>query len=432
MTSSFSKTPLRADLTTASSRIERYQRVRRFSEELCKPLVDEDYVIQSMPDVSPTKWHLAHTTWFWEVFLLVPSIPGYRLFHPQYPYLFNSYYNSLGDRHCRPKRGVLSRPTVRETYEYRRYVDEHVQELLVRGDEDRLAQLAMIVELGLHHEQQHQELMLTDIKHVFSCNPLNLIYRERKASAPANIPPIRWISWPGGLSSIGHSGDGFAFDNEGPRHQQFLQPFQLASRLVTNGEYLDFINDGGYTNPLLWLSDGWIKVQHEHWQAPLYWEKRDGDWWMMTLGGWREVERTEPVCHLSYYEADAYARWVGARLPTEAEWEIAAQGAAVRGNFVENQQYHPMPLSAEAANESVAQLYGDVWEWTQSAYLPYPGYRWTDGALGEYNGKFMCNQFVLRGGSCATSLTHIRPTYRNFFPPESRWQFMGLRLAKEG
>lgn len=433
MTSSLSNHSLIARSVAGTSLIEQYQRVRRFSEELCEPLVDEDYVIQSMPDVSPAKWHLAHTSWFWEMFLLTPSVPGYQLFHPQYPYLFNSYYNSLGDRHCRPKRGVLSRPTVTDTYEYRRHIDEHVLELLEKMDADQLAQVAPIVELGLHHEQQHQELMVTDIKHVFSCNPLNLVYRERAAASPnaplIETPPLKWVSFAGGVYGIGHQGDGFAFDNEGPRHQQFLQPFQIASRLITNGEYLEFIKDGGYHNSLLWLSDGWIKAQNDHWQAPLYWENRDRGWWMMTLSGWREVETSEPVCHLSYYEADAYARWAGARLPTEAEWEMAAQDVAVQGNFVENRRYHPVPLSAEAAGEPIAQLYGDVWEWTQSAYLPYPGYTWANGALGEYNGKFMCNQFVLRGGSCATSQTHIRSTYRNFFYPDSRWQFMGLRLA---
>ena len=411
--------------------VEQYQKVRRFSERLCEPLVTEDYVIQSMPDVSPTKWHLAHVSWFFETFLLSPALPDYQSLHPQYAYLFNSYYNTLGERHCRPKRGLISRPTVKETYEYRRYVDEHVLDLLEKTDERQLAELAPIMILGLNHEQQHQELMVTDIKHVLSCNPLSPTYRARTPTGASNITPLEWVSFPEGLYWIGHEGSGFAFDNEGPRHRQFVQSFQLASRLVTNGEYLEFMEDGGYDNPLLWLSEGWATVRAEEWQAPLYWEQRDGRWWMMTLSGLREVDKAEPVCHVSYFEADAYARWADARLPTEAEWEVAAQEAPVEGNFVESGLYHPAPLNASTTDGKLAQMYGDVWQWTQSSYAPYPNFRPGPGAIGEYNGKFMCNQYVLRGGSCATSLSHIRSTYRNFFPANAQWQFMGIRLAKE-
>ncbi len=411
--------------------IERYQTVRRFSELLCEPLVTEDYVIQSMPDTSPTKWHLAHVTWFWETFLLAPEVPSYKSLHPDYAYLFNSYYNSLGARQSRPKRGLISRPTVQQTYDYRRYVDEQVLTLLEKLDEERLAKITPIFTLGLNHEQQHQELILTDIKHVLSANILHPIYKERSIASGSSVPALHWVSFPEGIQEIGHEGEGFFFDNEEPRHRQFLEAFQLGSRLITNGEYLAFIKDGGYRNPLLWLSDGWSTVQQEEWEAPLYWEQHDGQWEMMTLNGFRKVEESEPVCHVSYYEADAYARWADARLPTEAEWEVAARTVPMKGNFVESGLYHPAPLSASTPDGKLAQMYGDVWEWTQSAYLPYPGYKPAPGAVGEYNGKFMCNQFVLRGGSCATAESHIRSTYRNFFPPNARWQFMGIRLAKE-
>jgi ergothioneine biosynthesis protein EgtB len=380
--------------------------------------------------VSPTKWHIAHVTWFWETFLLLPALAGYQSLHPQYAYLFNSYYNTLGQRHCRPNRGLISRPTVKETYAYRRYVDEHVLDLVEQLDEGRLSEFTPIMTLGLHHEQQHQELMLTDIKHVFSCNPLSPAYVERVPTSTSSVPPVAWVSFPEGVYWIGHEGEGFAFDNEGPRHRQFVQSFQLASRLVTNGEYLAFMEDGGYENPLLWLSEGWATVQQEEWQAPLYWEKRDGRWWMMTLSGLREVDPAEPVCHVSYFEADAYARWADARLPTEAEWEVAAQDVPVEGNFVESGLYHPAPLATSTTGGKLAQMYGDVWQWTQSSYAPYPNFKPGPGAVGEYNGKFMCNQYVLRGGSCATSRSHTRSTYRNFFPANAQWQFMGIRLAK--
>jgi ergothioneine biosynthesis protein EgtB len=350
-----------------------------------------------------------------------------------YRYLFNSYYVGAGERYCRPKRGFLSRPTVAEIYEYRAHVDAHMIALLERLGASQRAQLASVVELGIHHEQQHQELLLTDIKHVFSVNPLRPTYAA-PCGPPvegSDAPTLGWRPYPEDLTWIGHTGEGFAFDNEGPPHRVFIESFQLATRLVTVGEYLAFIADGGYARPDLWLSEGWATIQAQGWQAPLYWEQIDGDWWVMTLAGMRPVEAREPVCHVSYYEADAYARWAGARLPTEAEWEVASGDADLTGNFVERQAGHPLPVHPAAAPSDLQQLFGDVWEWTQSPYTPYPGYRPIAGALGEYNGKFMCNQFVLRGGSCATSQTHIRPTYRNFFPAPARWQFTGVRLARD-
>ena len=418
--------PAQADLTLA----ERYRSVRSLSAALCETLVPEDYVIQSMPDVSPTKWHLAHTSWFFETFVLGPAIPDYRPFHPDFSYLFNSYYNAVGERHCRPRRGLVSRPTVEETYRYREYVDRWMLDLLEDADSDRLRGLTPVITLGLNHEQQHQELMLTDIKHVFTMNPLRPVYRERLIPASHDVAPLRWVSFPEGIYWIGHEGGGFAFDNEGPRHREFLQPFALASRLVTNGEYLAFIEDGGYERPEFWLSAGWSTVQEQGWKAPFYWEWHDGNWMMMTLSGMRSVEPSEPVCHVSYFEADAYAQWAGARLPTEAEWEVAATGIPMEGNFVEHGRYHPLP-APPAEDGELTQMFGDVWEWTHSAYSPYPGYKPLPGALGEYNGKFMCNQYVLRGGSCATSSSHIRRTYRNFFPPDACWQFTGIRLASD-
>ncbi len=375
-----------------------------------------------MSDVSPPKWHLAHTTWFFETFLLTEYLPGYQVFDPQFGYLFNSYYEAVGDRHPRAERGLLSRPTVAAIYNYRAHVDRSMQDLLTTTISPELTAL---VTLGLHHEQQHQELLLTDIKHILALNPLRPAYRDDLIITP-NLPvkPIEWLEYPGGLVEIGHHSDEFAFDNELPRHQTYLQNYKLADRLVTNGEYLEFIQAGGYQKSAHWLSAGWTTVQTARWQAPLYWEQIDGDWWVMTLGGLRRLDRTEPVCHVSFYEADAYASWRGQRLPTEAEWEIATEGVDLTGNFLERDLLHPTP---DAATRH--QFFGDVWEWTQSAYLPYPGFTIAPGAIGEYNGKFMCNQMVLRGGSCATSASHIRSTYRNFFPPDARWQFTGIRLA---
>lgn len=411
------------------SQAERFPQVRQVSQQLCQPLVVEDYGIQSMPDVSPPKWHLAHTTWFFETFLLVPYLQGYSVFHPQFGYLFNSYYEAVGQRHPRSQRGLLSRPTVSEVYAYRAYVDSAMEALLrERGEEPEIRDL---VELGLHHEQQHQELLLTDIKHILAMNPLHPAYRTDISPSPQpQASSWNWIEQPGGLPSLGHdlAIASFAFDNESPRHALYLQPYALASRLVTNGEYLEFMQAGGYQNPSHWLSEGWATVQTEQWQSPLYWEKIEGNWWVMTLAGLRPLNEHEPVCHVSFYEADAYAQWAGQRLPTEAEWEVAATPQTLCGNFLDQDLLHPAPAQGLTTPD---QLYGDVWEWTQSAYLPYPGFRAAPGAVGEYNGKFMCNQMVLRGGSCATSLDHIRPTYRNFFPPSARWQFSGLRLARQ-
>ena len=418
-----------ASSADARALAERYQQVRHLTEQLCTTLEPEDYVVQSMPDVSPAKWHLAHVSWFFETFLLRPESPTYRSPDDRYNFLFNSYYEAVGPRHERPRRGLLSRPTVKEVYRYRAHVDEHVLDLLETVDATAAARIAPIVTLGLHHEQQHQELLLTDLKHVFSCNPLKPAFAAHAATPTVAVPPLRWHAYPEGVHWIGHDGDGFAFDNETPRHRVFLDAFRLGSRLVTSGEYLEFMADGGYARPDLWLSMGWATVQEQGWRAPLYWEERDGRWLQFTLTGLREVDPAEPVCHVSYFEADAYARWAGARLPTEAEWEVAAARAPIRGKFVEDGRWHPTPLAADAPTDHPAQLYGDVWEWTQSAYDAYPGFRPAPGAIGEYNGKFMCGQYVLRGGSCATSIAHVRPTYRNFFPPDARWQFMGIRLA---
>jgi len=412
-----------ADLSAA------FTKVRGDTQRLCEPLVTEDYIVQSMPDVSPTKWHLAHTTWFFETFLLQPHARDYRPFDPHFGYLFNSYYITVGDRHCRQNRGLLSRPTVAQVYEYRRYVDAAMLEFLRNLSSAERQSLRTVIEIGLHHEQQHQELMVTDIKHVFWVNPMRPAYRQGNGPARAAAPvPMRWVNFDGGIRHIGHDGNGFSFDNEGPRHRVLLEPFRLSSRLVTHGEYKAFIDDGGYQRGDLWLSLGWSTAQQEQWQAPLYWVKQDNQWWHHTLAGLRPVEDADPVCHVSFFEADAYARWAGARLPSEEEWEVASESVAVEGNFVDSGMFHPAPVSD---NGGLCQMFGDVWEWTRSAYLPYPGYHASPGALGEYNGKFMCNQFVLRGGSCATPRSHIRPTYRNFFPPDARWQFMGFRLARD-
>jgi ergothioneine biosynthesis protein EgtB len=419
----------------AASPLERYGAVREFTERLCEPLETEDYVVQSMEDVSPTKWHLAHTSWFFETFVLTPHLDGYRPIDPRYAYLFNSYYMQAGERHCRAQRGYISRPTVAQVFEYRRHVDAAMGRLLDAGSDTLLARVLPLVEIGLHHEQQHQELLVTDIKHVLSVNPLRPAFNGARdaggagaGEGGADAPRLGWVRHDGGLHEIGHAGVGFAYDNESPRHRVYLEPFELANRLVTNGEYLAFMEDNGYARPELWLSMGWATVEENGWSEPFYWERRDGEWWTYTLAGIRRVAAAEPVVHLSYFEADAYARWAGARLPTEAEWEVAASGLEVDGNLAESGRFHPAPAPE---GQGLVQMFGDVWEWTRSQYDPYPGYRAPEGALGEYNGKFMCNQFVLRGGSCATSRSHIRASYRNFFPPEATWQFTGLRLARD-
>lgn len=417
---------------------DRYRTVREFSERLTEPLEIEDYVIQSMPDVSPTRWHLAHTTWFFETFLLSRFANGYQPVNPNYKYLFNSYYNSVGPQFSRANRGVLSRPTVTEIFEYRREVDTRIHEFLSNVDLADEAEIVRVLEIGLHHEQQHQELLLTDIKHVLSCNPLYPTYAPSESISRAHqTPQISWCEFKGGLVEIGlDASDGdstFSFDNERPRHQVFVGDFRFADRLVTNGEFLQFIRDDGYRRAELWLSLGWQTVQSEGWEAPLYWLEEDSSYSEFTLRGLKTLDPALPVTHLSYFEADAYARWVGARLPTEAEWERAAGTVSVEGSFVESERFHPAPVNAREIDfrtERLSQMFGDAWQWTASPYTPYPGYVAPDGALGEYNGKFMCNQYVLRGGSCATSRSHIRPTYRNFFPPDARWQFTGLRLAR--
>jgi ergothioneine biosynthesis protein EgtB len=385
-----------------------------------------------MPDASPAKWHLAHTTWFFEEFLLQNIIADYEFFDSKFRFLFNSYYNAVGPMHTRSSRGLLSRPTVAEVLEYRRRVDERV---LNRIEAGLPVEAHRVLTLGLHHEQQHQELLLTDIKHLFSCNPLLPPFTQHKEQPSRAAPALTFRGCGGGLVEIGHPGTGFSFDNEGPRHRVYLEPFELATRPATNAEYLEFIRAGGYQNAALWLSDGWATVKSESWTRPIYWASSlDAEF---TLdGGLRELDPHTPVCHLSCYEADAFARWAGARLPTEFEWEFAAGGTPQSGNFVENQHWHPIPAASSgptnpAAEPPLLQMFGDVWEWTQSAYSAYPGYRTAAGALGEYNGKFMVNQLVLRGGSCATPASHIRPTYRNFFPPTARWQFSGVRLARD-
>ena len=437
---------------------ERYREVRRTTESLSEPLTPEDCAIQSMPDVSPTKWHLAHSSWFFDVLLLAEVVKNYEPFDARFHYLFNSYYNTLGKQFHRPHRGILSRPGLADVLAYRQHVDQHVLNFLASADRAALRKAAPIITLGLNHEQQHQELILTDIKHVFWSNPLRPAYSELPAPTTGRLSPGGWETFPEGVHTVGHETGGFAYDNEFPAHRVYLDSFRIASRLVTNGEYLEFMNDGGYERPTLWLSDGWKIVQERRWQVPLYWEEREGRWSLMTLGGVRPVEPDEPVCHLSYYEADAFARWAGARLPSEEEWEIAARGLPIVGNLLDRGRLHPEPSMASSGEEAapvgnrchsqeeqcrsdenrshseeraLRQMFGDVWEWTGSPYRPYPGYRVPEGAPGEYNAKFMCNQMVLRGGSCATPRSHIRPTYRNFFPPDARWQFTGLRLAKD-
>ncbi|MEM6560526.1 MAG: ergothioneine biosynthesis protein EgtB [Planctomycetota bacterium] len=411
-----------------TSWLARFDAVRRATVDFCEPLLPEDFVVQTMPDVSPTKWHLAHTSWFFETFLLTPHLPDYQPKHPLYAYLFNSYYVSVGDRHCRIARGNISRPTVDEVFDYRTHVDEHMHQLI---DACLTDEVAALLELGLHHEQQHQELMVTDLKHVLSANPLYPVYRDLPRPKPASNTAMRFVPFDEGIHEIGHAGDGFCYDNETPRHRVFVEPFALADRPLTNADVIAFIEDAGYETPTLWLSEGWAKVSADpkDWSQPLYWDKVDGVWHHFTLHGFVPVDPSEIACHLSYFEAAAIARWMDHRLPTEFEWEIACtQSAAADGVFADDKRFHPPQIGTRTSD--TGHLLGSVWEWTQSQYTAYPGYRCLPGAIGEYNGKFMANQFVLRGGSCATPRSHIRPTYRNFFPADSRWQFSGARLAK--
>jgi ergothioneine biosynthesis protein EgtB len=411
--------------------VQQFHRVRARTLLLCAPLEIDDYAVQSMPDASPIKWHLAHTTWFFEQFILKSLVEDYRPLDECYERLFNSYYQTLGVVHNRAARHVLTRPTVADIMAYRRHVDEHMEQLLYAQPEN--ASLASLVTLGMHHEQQHQELMLTDIKHAFFNNPLLTSYSGHKPKLDAVQPAIelQFVSFAGGLRIVGvdAKADHFSFDNEQPRHRVWIEPFALSNRLVTNGEYLAFVRTGGYRRPEHWLSDGWQAVNAEGWERPLYWhESLESEF---TLHGLAALRLDAPVSHLSYYEADAFARWAGMRLPTEFEWEIAAANAPVKGNFFESGALHPTPAVRTSPEEvSLEQLFGDLWEWTASAYSPYPAYVPAGGAIGEYNGKFMCNQWVLRGGSCVTPQDHMRATYRNFFHPHSRWQFSGLRLAR--
>jgi ergothioneine biosynthesis protein EgtB len=408
----------------------RFWDVRAQTERLAAPLSAEDCALQSMPDASPTKWHLAHTSWFFETFVLERTIPGYVPFHPQFRMLFNSYYVAVGPRHPRPERGLLSRPALDEVLAYRRHVNERMARIFGDGTLADSA-LAAIVELGIHHEQQHQELMLTDLKHLLSRNPLHPAYVACAPLCARQRPRVSWLQIPGGLRYIGHDQKSFCFDNEAPRHRVFTDEFEIATLPVTNREFLQFMEDGGYDRAELWLSEGWDARTAHGWSAPLYWFRAGSAWCTFTLHGAQPVCLDEPVCHVSYYEADAYARWAGARLPSEMEWETLATGRPVEGNLIESERYHPLPVTHEDRNDAVARVFGDVWEWTQSAYGPYPGYRPAAGAVGEYNGKFMVNQYVLRGGSCATPHSHIRSSYRNFFPAAARWQFSGIRLARD-
>ncbi len=437
----------------AESIAERYTSIRQTSVGLCTGLTAEDQMVQSMPDASPAKWHLAHTTWFFETFLLKPYLPGYRLFHDNFTYLFNSYYKQVGSHPNRSFRGLFSRPSLDEVHAYRDYVDRHMARLI----EQMTDEIGKLIVLGLNHEQQHQELIVTDVKHALWSNPLRPAWKHNPPNSETEVPALEWLDFDEGVYEIGKRPDGapfnpssglsgvvddFSFDNESPRHRVFLKPFSLASRLVTNADYLEFMHDGGYSRPELWLSDGWDTVCAQRWTAPLYWEEHDRQWQVYTVNGMQPVVMSEPVCHISYYEADAFARWAGARLPLESEWEVGARSfvadkGPVGGQFLESGKLHPCSagdfagcLGRRPAVPPVHQMFGSLWQWTSSPYTAYPGFSPSEGALGEYNGKFMCNQMVLRGGSCATPQSHIRATYRNFFPPHARWQFMGIRLAK--
>lgn len=410
---------------------DKFNTVRNQTLTLIEPLEQEDFVIQASTDVSPPKWHIAHTTWFFERMILQEYDDTYHVFDPVYNYLFNSYYNSIGPYQPRHQRGVLSRPTVKDVIAYREHVDQAVLTLLRQERETALQQvIEQLVEMGLQHEQQHQELILMDVKYNFFTNPLLPAYQTRQVErrGTAQSPPLTFTRFEGGLVEIGHEGAGFAFDNESPVHKAWLEPFELATRPVTNREFMAFIEAGGYEQAEHWLSDGFQVVTQQQWKAPLYWMKdQQGDWSIFTLNGVEPLQLDEPVCHVNFYEADAYSRWCGKRLPTEAEWEYVGRQVDQQGNFMEQGSYHPVPV--QDANQSVNGMFGDVWEWTASAYAPYPKSRPLEGALGEYNAKFMCNQMVLRGGACVTPGNHIRATYRNFFPPAKRWQFSGFRLA---
>ena len=411
--------------------VEYFNRVRQDSLNICDPLEIEDYNIQTMPDVSPPKWHLAHTSWFFETFLLKPHYANYPVYHPKYEYLFNSYYEQIGTFHPRPERGLLSRPTLDEIFEYRMHVDNYMNKLI--GDQSTKHKQSIIdkIILGLNHEQQHQELLYTDILHIFASNPLQPQYRHLKQQQffeESEISDIKWISFDESLSEQGFSDYGFHYDNEEPRHKSYITQFKIASRLTTNGEYLEFINDAGYKNSKYWLADAWKIINTQEWKHPIYWQQEESQWFEMTLGGKRELDLNAPVSHVSYYEADAFANWCDKRLPTEYEWERAAHSVPISGNLRDSDLCCP---TTAKNNSELQQMYGDVWEWTKSPYVAYPGFKAANGAIGEYNGKFMSSQMVLRGGSCVTPKEHIRSTYRNFFYPGDRWQFSGIRLAQD-
>ncbi|TPE45982.1 ergothioneine biosynthesis protein EgtB [Pontibacter mangrovi] len=409
--------------------LERFNQIRQRTETICAPLEPEDTVVQPIVDVSPPKWHMAHTSWFFETLILQPYLPSYKIFHPQFAYLFNSYYNSLGSRVLRHQRSTITRPPLREVLAYRQHVNEHMNRLLQELPEEKVAELLPIFELGLQHEQQHQELLITDIKYILGTNPTLPAYLPRPAQQRQSAAtPAQFMEVPGGKYKIGYQGSGFCFDNELGVHEVYLEDFETMNRLVTNGEYLAFMQDGGYTDFRHWLDEGFAMVKEQQLQAPLYWVQQDGEWHRFTLHGLEKVDLNEPVCHISFYEADAFANWSGKRLLTEFEWEAATQVyPPQKGNFVESEQLEPLAANPQA--EGVQQLFGDLWEWTYSAYHPYPGFSKAPGPVGEYNGKFMINQMVLRGGSCATPSNHIRTTYRNFFHPDKRWQYTGIRLA---
>lgn len=415
----------------SGSWLSRYKRVRGRSLELAGFLSDADASAQSMADASPAKWHLAHTSWFFEEFVVVPAVVGAVRFDSAFAYLFNSYYNAIGKRHPREKRGLLTRPSLATVLAYRDHVDRQMQQVLAAPN----AAQAALLHLGLAHEEQHQELLLTDILHLFSESPLQPAFRasELLLTPKESVAPINWVRFDGGLVDIGQNNQAFGFDCEGPHHQAVLRPYCLADRAVTNGDWIAFIEAGAYSQPAIWLSDGFDAVTRHEWSAPLYWHWREGQWWTMTLRGPQPVDRDAPVCHVSFYEADAYASWSGARLPTEQEWEHSATACSLAGNFGDSNRFRPKPQPAQPDQETAQLLgmFGDVWEWTASAFLPYPGFQIADGAVGEYNGKFMSGQMVLRGGSCASSAGHVRASYRNFFQPDKRWQFSGLRLARD-
>jgi ergothioneine biosynthesis protein EgtB len=418
-----------SNITIKSGRdrlISEFHRVRDCSETLCMPLQHDDYQVQSIAQTSPPKWHIAHVSWFFEAFVLSHFSPAYKPFHPQFDYIFNSYYYTHGMMHPRPKRGLLSRPTVGEIYQYRAHVNQQMQRLMASVAEKDWSELAFRVILGLNHEEQHQELLLMDVKHNFWSNPLKPSYRDDLKPIPGVTREIRWVEQSGGVYSIGHDLDGgFVYDNETPQHKVLLSDYRIADRLVTNGEYQAFIDDDGYRTSAHWLSDGWALLQREGWHHPLYWEQLDGEWMQFTLGGLTQLNPHEPVCHLSFYEADAYARWAGKRLPLESELEVVLANQPVNGNFVDGDHLHPLPAA------KAGQWYGDLWTWTASPYAAYPGFKPLAGSMGEYNGKFMSNQMVLKGGCCATPVGHTRASYRNFFYPDERWAFSGLRLAED-